>query len=202
MAADASMTATSSRSRPLASMPPPRRRRRIRRSRRLRPAIMSRRSPVPRAIRTSRPGSTTTSPSSMERFSASSARAALSHPVLPLRRPSCSPAFSTGDHSRHDRGLCGRCQRPAGLDDQRAASVADGASCSPCVILGLTPSLLAQFTTRVPWLRTRPETFPNSGALSSFEYSAPFSFSLSAAGKTTVSWSGATLLDTGTPTCP
>ena len=72
-------------------------------------------------------------------------------------------------------------------------------SCSPCVILGLTPSLLAQFTTRVPWLRTRPETFPNSGAPSSFEYSAPFKFSLSAAGKTTVSWSGATLLDTGTP---
>jgi autotransporter-associated beta strand protein len=71
-------------------------------------------------------------------------------------------------------------------------------SCSPCVILGLTPSLLAQFTTKVPWSQTKSATFPNSGAPSSTEFGATFNFSLSGAGQGTVSWSGLTLLDTGT----
>jgi autotransporter-associated beta strand protein len=72
-------------------------------------------------------------------------------------------------------------------------------SCSPCVILGLTPSLLAQFTTKVPWSQAKSATFPNSGAPSSIETSANFNFSLSASGQPTVSWSGLTLVDSGTP---
>src|SRR5262249_25548644 len=72
-------------------------------------------------------------------------------------------------------------------------------SCSPCVIVGLTPSVLAQFSTKVLWSRTQSATFPNSGAPSSIEAGTTFNFALSAAGKTPASWSGLTLLDTGTP---
>ena len=71
-------------------------------------------------------------------------------------------------------------------------------SCSPCVILGLTPSLLAQFTTIVPWSGNSSVSFPNSGAPSSTQFGNTFNLSLSAARQPTVSWSGPTLLDTGT----
>jgi outer membrane autotransporter protein len=70
-------------------------------------------------------------------------------------------------------------------------------SCSPCVILGLTPSLLAQFMTKVPVTQKPSVTFPNSGALSAIEFGSTFNFSLSATGKPTISWSGPTLLDSG-----
>jgi uncharacterized protein with beta-barrel porin domain len=72
-------------------------------------------------------------------------------------------------------------------------------TCSPCVILGLTPSLLAQFTTKVPWSQTQSARFPNSGAPSSTELGTTFNFSLSGVQKPIV-WQGLTLLDTGTPT--
>ena len=68
----------------------------------------------------------------------------------------------------------------------------------PSVILGLTPSVLAQFTTIVPWSGKIAVTFPNSGANSSTEFGADFNYSLNAAGQATVSWSGRTLLDSGT----
>jgi hypothetical protein len=69
---------------------------------------------------------------------------------------------------------------------------------SPSVILGLTPSVLAQFTTIVPWSGKLSATFPNSGAKSSTEFGADFNYSLNAAGQASVSWSGPTLLDSGT----
>jgi autotransporter-associated beta strand protein len=71
-------------------------------------------------------------------------------------------------------------------------------NCSPCVILGLTPSVLAQFTTIVPWSGKSSVSFPNSGAPSSIQFGNTFNLSLSGAQIPTVSWSGPTLLDTGT----
>ena len=71
-------------------------------------------------------------------------------------------------------------------------------NCSPCVILGLTPSVLAQFTTTVPWSGKSAVSFPNSAAPSSIQFGNTFNLSLSAAQIPTVAWSGPTLLDTGT----
>jgi uncharacterized protein with beta-barrel porin domain len=78
-------------------------------------------------------------------------------------------------------------------------------SCSPCVMLGLTPALIAQFrpVNTLSWLPVPgndPQTFPNSGAPSSTEYGIRMNFSASGPGHS-ASWSGVpTLLDTGTPT--
>ena len=51
-------------------------------------------------------------------------------------------------------------------------------NCSPCVIVGLTPSLLAQFTTIVPWSGKSSAGFPNSGAPSSLQFGNTFNLSL------------------------
>jgi uncharacterized protein with beta-barrel porin domain len=76
-------------------------------------------------------------------------------------------------------------------------------SCSPCVMLGLTPALIAQFSAvnTLNWIPTPgkdPQTFPNSGAPASTEYGVRMNFSASAPGHS-ASWTGLTLLDTGTP---
>ncbi|MGB7099756.1 MAG: hypothetical protein WBD95_13460, partial [Xanthobacteraceae bacterium] len=73
-------------------------------------------------------------------------------------------------------------------------------SCSPCVMLGLTPALLAQFKpmNTVAW-DTLPTTFPNSHAPGSTEFGINLNFSTVGAGQPKVSWANATLLDTGTP---
>ena len=73
-------------------------------------------------------------------------------------------------------------------------------SCSPCVMLGLTPALLAQFKpmNAIAWdTPTRP--FPNSNATGSTEFGINMNFSTAGAGQHTVSWTGSTLLDSGTP---
>lgn len=77
-------------------------------------------------------------------------------------------------------------------------------SCSPCVMLGLTPALLAQFKpmNTLAWTALppgAPTTFPNSNAPSSMEYGINMNYSVSGAGHASVSWSNQpTLLDTGT----
>ena len=73
-------------------------------------------------------------------------------------------------------------------------------SCSPCVMLGLTPALLAQFRpmNTVAW-DTPPKPFPNSNAPGSTEFGINLNFSTGGAGQPKVSWTNATLLDTGTP---
>jgi autotransporter-associated beta strand protein len=80
-------------------------------------------------------------------------------------------------------------------------------SCSPCVMLGLTPALLAQFKpintmswTAPPTGSTAvPPTMWNSNAPSSWEYGVNMNYRVSN-GQTTVSWrQQPTLLDTGTP---
>lgn len=71
--------------------------------------------------------------------------------------------------------------------------------CNPCLTLGLTPELRAQFTTLVPWSQNGP-SFPVSGANGGVEQGVIFTYTLSAPGLTSVTWSSATLLDTGTPT--
>jgi autotransporter-associated beta strand protein len=77
-------------------------------------------------------------------------------------------------------------------------------SCSPCVMLGLTPALLAQFQpmNTIAWSpHGGPQTFPNSNAPSSSEYGIRMNFSASGPGQPTVSWNNQpTLLDSGTPT--
>lgn len=79
-------------------------------------------------------------------------------------------------------------------------------SCSPCVMLGLTPALLAQFQpiNTMHWSTVppgSPQTFPNSNAPSSTEYGIRMNFTASAPGQPSVSWNNQpTLLDTGTPT--
>ena len=79
-------------------------------------------------------------------------------------------------------------------------------SCSPCVMLGLTPALLAQFKpmNTMSWSAVppgSPQTFPNSNAPSSTEYGIRMNYTASAPGQPSVSWnSQPTLLDSGTPT--
>lgn len=76
-------------------------------------------------------------------------------------------------------------------------------SCSPCVMLGLTPALLAQFQpiNTLAWSTVALLTFPNSNAPSSTEYGIRMNFAASAPGQPSVTWnSQPTLLDTGTPT--
>ena len=70
--------------------------------------------------------------------------------------------------------------------------------CNPCLTLGLTPELRAQFTTLVPWTQSGP-SFPVSGANGGIEYGTVFTYTLSAPGLTSVSWVSSTLIDTGTP---
>ena len=81
-------------------------------------------------------------------------------------------------------------------------------SCSPCVMLGLTPALLAQFkpmntmswTAQSAGAQPVPATMANSNAPSSWEYSVNMNYTASN-GRRTVSWRDQpTLLDTGTPT--
>jgi autotransporter-associated beta strand protein len=71
--------------------------------------------------------------------------------------------------------------------------------CSPCLILGLTDALLAQFTRPVPNGKKNLGTFPNSGAPSSMELNNYFTFKLEdAAAGVSSSWTAPALLDTGT----
>ena len=73
-------------------------------------------------------------------------------------------------------------------------------SCSPCVMLGLTPALLAQFRpmNTTPW-DTPTTTFPNSHAPGSTEFGINMKFATAGGGQPTASWTGPTLLDSGTP---
>jgi hypothetical protein len=71
-------------------------------------------------------------------------------------------------------------------------------SCSPCVMTGLTPALLAQFAPVNTMAASPGQAFPNSDAPSSNEYGITTNVSLSAPGQTTLSWHAPTLLDTGT----
>ncbi|WP_158813844.1 autotransporter domain-containing protein [Methylocapsa sp. S129] len=77
-------------------------------------------------------------------------------------------------------------------------------ACSPCVMLGLTPALLAQFKSvntlawTAPPNQNAPTQFPNSGAPSSWEYGVNLNYSTS--GANALSWRNRpSLLDTGTP---
>ncbi|WP_132033032.1 autotransporter domain-containing protein [Aquabacter spiritensis] len=78
-----------------------------------------------------------------------------------------------------------------------AANGPAGLPCSPCVTLGLTPELRAQFTTLVPWSESG-SNFPVSGANGGTEFNLVFTYALSAPGLATVTWASPTLLDTGT----
>lgn len=71
-------------------------------------------------------------------------------------------------------------------------------NCSPCMILGLSPELRAQFTTLVPWA-TQGAPFPVSNANGATEFALPFQYALSTPNKAAISWNSPTLLDTGTP---
>jgi len=73
-------------------------------------------------------------------------------------------------------------------------------NCSPCVMLGLTPALLAQFRSIEPWdLGSGIGTakFPVSGANSSTEFGVEFEYTATYQGHQVV-FSGPSLLDTGT----
>ncbi|CAN2536236.1 hypothetical+protein [Methylocapsa aurea] len=76
-------------------------------------------------------------------------------------------------------------------------------ACSPCVMLGLTPALLAQFrpVNMLAWTSppgNTPRNFPNSNAPSSWEYGVNMNYALVKAGVTTSLQNVPTLLDTGT----
>ena len=73
-------------------------------------------------------------------------------------------------------------------------------SCSPCVMLGLTPALLAQFKpmNTIAW-DTPTTTFPNSHAPGSTEFGINMKFATAGGGQHAESWTGPTLLDSGTP---
>ncbi|HEY0807366.1 MAG TPA: hypothetical protein VGD84_20035, partial [Pseudonocardiaceae bacterium] len=79
-------------------------------------------------------------------------------------------------------------------------------SCSPCVMLGLTPALIAQFQpmNTMHWSAVPPgdpQTFSNSNAPSSTEFGIRMNYTASAPGHAAVSWNfQPTLLDSGTPT--
>ncbi len=86
------------------------------------------------------------------------------------------------------------------------ATTQTASTCNPCVMLGLTPQLRAQFTSFAPW---NPGTgigpsFPNAGvsgsatgANGSTEFGVSFLYTATVNGVTT-SWYGPTLLDAGT----
>lgn len=68
-----------------------------------------------------------------------------------------------------------------------------------CMIVGLTPSLRAQFFSVNPWFAGAQGTFALSGAHSSQEFDTLFTYTLSN-GSTSASTTLATLIDSGTPT--
>ena len=95
---------------------------------------------------------------------------------------------------------------PTGTDPQDPGATTDGpqvgqtvTSCSPCVMLGLTPALLAQFkpVDTVTAIASSPN-FPGSNAPGSFEGGIDLTFTVSAPGQTSVTGTGHALLDTGT----
>ena len=76
-------------------------------------------------------------------------------------------------------------------------------NCSPCVMLGLTPQMRAQFTSFSSWITTG-SSFPNAGvngattgANASTEFGVNFLYTATLNGITT-SWYGPSLLDSGT----
>jgi autotransporter-associated beta strand protein len=71
-------------------------------------------------------------------------------------------------------------------------------SCSPCVMLGLTPALLAQFKPANEISTTTVSSFANSGAPASVEQSVPLTISVTGPGQQTITVSSLSLLDTGT----
>lgn len=84
-----------------------------------------------------------------------------------------------------------------------AANAAAGqnvTNCSPCVMLGLTPALAAQFASIEPWdsgTGIGAQKFPVSGANSSTEFGVTFEYTASYKGHVVV-FSGPSLLDSGT----
>ncbi len=95
---------------------------------------------------------------------------------------------------------------PTGPDPQDPGATTNGpqvgqsvTSCSPCVMLGLTPALLAQFKP-VDTLTAAASSpnFPGSNAPGSFEGGIDLTFTVSAPGQTSVTGTGHALLDTGT----
>jgi len=84
----------------------------------------------------------------------------------------------------------------AGNATQTAQSLV---SCNPCVNLGLTAALRAQFGTVVPWIAgSNGPSYPVSGANSSTEFGVNFTYTLNGNGQSPLSYSGPTLLDSGT----
>jgi autotransporter-associated beta strand protein len=74
-------------------------------------------------------------------------------------------------------------------------------SCSPCVMLGLTPALIAQFEP-VNEIHTNAfAKFPNSGVAGTNQYPFVLPITVSGAGGT-ITVTSRTLLDTGTPSYP
>ncbi|WP_426418010.1 autotransporter domain-containing protein [Bradyrhizobium genosp. A] len=84
---------------------------------------------------------------------------------------------------------------PNGPKDYQGQGVT---SCSPCVMLGLTPALIAQFMPVNEIQTPAVGRFPNSRTVGTYQY--PFTLPISATGPggTTTSVVSSTLLDTGT----
>jgi len=84
---------------------------------------------------------------------------------------------------------------PNGPKDYQGQSVT---TCSPCVMLGLTPALIAQFIPVNEIQTPSLGRFPNSGTVATYQY--PFALRISATGPggTTTHVVSSTLLDTGT----
>jgi subtilase-type serine protease len=74
-------------------------------------------------------------------------------------------------------------------------------SCNPCVTLGLSNALKAQFTSLVPWNSPGgigPNPYPNSGANASTQHGETFQYTFSLPGQAAVTYAADTLLDSGT----
>ncbi|WP_233171792.1 autotransporter domain-containing protein [Dyella sp. ASV21] len=82
--------------------------------------------------------------------------------------------------------------------EANGTSAVPGSCGAGCLIMGLTPSLRAQFLSVVPWIGGAQGTFALSGAPSANQFDTQFMYALSD-GKHTSSASLPTLFDTGTP---
>lgn len=73
-------------------------------------------------------------------------------------------------------------------------------SCSPCVMLGLTPALVAQFkpSNLIPYI-ANGEKFANSGAPATNAFPLSLTLSVTAPGQSTVTVTSTSSLDNGTP---
>ena len=84
---------------------------------------------------------------------------------------------------------------PNGPKDYQGQSVT---SCSPCVMLGLTPALIAQFMPVNEIQTPAVGRYPNSGTVGTYQYPFALPISVTGPGGTTTSAVSSTLLDTGT----